>query len=1099
MSRSLRSRPLTLYDNAAAPAIPPVRHDGPDVPSRSTSNQRLDQRQQTQQYDDRQYHQEPGSGGPPSASKPSSRLKKASQVGSNLKKRLSTRYADDNRRTSRMAAMGTDVLAEMPGYMTHSQRQHPRQSMQLGPPQQGGSSQQHSRGPQIGQVFDERDEDGHGDLETEYAQAYQTETSQDLQRQAYSSELLHPQLPSELGPGHVSQDTRVGAAKQSQGPKSGSSRQPTLAWEGSSLQRILDENQREGLGGIVDLQTLRRNEDFDGMDYLRLHLPPHIQPSTFSHALDTVKGAVRGDVKSQIFDNYSDFITISRQVVALENEMIELKSLLTEWRGMPRLLEREDENGKSLVSSVSSLSKRSSLVSLQQVYRAQLTSLWEGIANSQKFIPYKPGRHLIAEAPDFLELNAATYKPIKNVALFLLDDLLLVASRKKGRMSAKVKLEAERCFALGDIVVVDLKDSSTSGARSRSALANASADGATLGGGVKDSIKIKRGKEAFIYRAEKTESKKALLNAFRRVAEDLANRKKREAKGGSRGRDNTELLTTHGGADVRRQSIYAGMNFDHRSHKMSLPLAGLAEEGSGSNVDNDSDGNPDDAGVMKLASERVKEERKDPTRWLNDWSDALAVDIALRRWPDAVDKVAKGKAMLSTYTPADSVHPVMSSRLAAHTTSLVTSLLLALKSSTLRKGTLVILASHLTALGYSSIARQTFLSTREELLRKRKRSIKFEGDTEMYVSELSMVVFGMVRNTSEWFMAAWKESGMASGFVKWALAQIHSFALTFRRQVYGNSVSTSTEGGSGDSYDDKGDAAQRAREVAMESAQQLKDVGLDFTFVLRELLKTEKEQAALARAATAAVVAASQSRHAASGGTSKPRAGSNASGSTSTLRTTGESMGPPETPASAARPVTPKEETMSLPSAQASPKRRGGFIANRIADFETPSGSTPPPRTARSGAPASARPYRSTSVSSNGSAGDEVHPTTLGRSSSRGASYGTSPDAPPVPPLPSPAGGTSTSRTGAPPSSSYMLHAHTAQRGSAPSTTTTTSSSSSPPSSYPNHAPVVPSLTLTLADEASGISHRISSTDLPLITAQDIRKRQSGYHTGRSH
>lgn len=705
-----------------------------------------------------------------------------------------------------------------------------------------------------------------------------------------------------------------------------------------------------------------------------------------------------------------------------------------------------------------------------------MTSLWEGITNSQKFIPYKPGRHLIAEAPDFVELNSVTYKPLKNVALFLLDDLLLVASRKKGRMSTKVKLEAERSFALGDIVVVDLKDSSRTGASSRSALTDGSADSASSGGGIKDSIKIKRGKETFVYRAEKTESKKALLNAFRRVAEDLANRKKREAKGGTRGPDGKELAVTHGAADIRRQSIYAGMNFDHRSQKSGLSmLAGLQEEALNGldteRTDADADDDGDGAGVMKLATERVKEERKDPTRWLNDWSDGLAVDVALRRWFDAVEKISKGKAMLSTYTPADAIHAVLSDRLSTHTTALVTSLLSALKSTTLRKGTLVSLASHLTALGYSSIARQTFLSTREELLRKRKRSIKFEGDTELYVSELSMVVFGMVRNTSEWFMAAWKESGMASGFVKWALAQVHSFALTFRRQVYGNSVTTSSRNGSTDSYEGSQDSAERARTVAMESAQQLKDVGLDFTFVLRELLKTEKEQAALARAATAAVVA-SQSKQPYS--STRTRASSGASSSTTPSRATVNSS-------AVSRPSTPKDGYASLPSTQPSPKRRGGIISSRIADFESTSGTASStgvlvpssPRSARAGLTNPNRPSRSTSVSSNGSAADDMHPFNLGRSSSRSGSLGAASNAPPVPPLPS---------SSLPLSSATYSAGVGSQRDGGISSTV--------------QMPVVPSLTLTLADEASGISHRISSTDLPLISAQEIRKRWSGYHLG---
>ncbi|PWN24577.1 hypothetical protein BDZ90DRAFT_205221, partial [Jaminaea rosea] len=772
MSRSLRSRPLTLYD-ASGSSIPPVPEAGagqPSVPSRSTSNHPSKQHHRNDSRDQNQQ----------SSSSSKSKLKKASQVGSNLKKRLSTRYGDDD----------------------HEQAAADQAAMPVAP----------SMGSLAPPVARQR----------------------------------HLEPPSSSAMTKHSGSSLSSAAASGSGASS-SSRKPTLAWPNSSLRSLLDSTRSQGLRDLIDLDSLRAApEQFDSIDYLRLHLPSHVPPATFSSTMSQARSAAQADVKAQIFENYTDFIAVSSQVGALENEIIELKSLLAEWRQMPRLLERHDESaGKSSSSLLAAAAasaggaggKRTSVLSLQQLYRAQLTALWEGISNSQKLIPYKPGRHLIAEAPDFLELNAATYRPVRNVALFLLDDCLLIASRRKARMSTRVKLEAERCFSLGEIVVVDLKDSKGRSGSSKSSSGDVDAAGS---GGIKDSIKIKRGKETFVYRAEKAESKRALLNAFRTVAEDLASRKKREKAGGTTGGydDGLTVPGGPGGGDSRRQSIYAGMAFDHRGPPSSSGMVASPSNSSSLLELTEEDGDNAAGGVMRLASERLKHDRLDPTRWLNEWSDSLAVDIALRRWAEATEKVGKGKAMLSTYASSSSstgggsggidatMHAVLSARLATHTSALVSSLLGVLRSpSTLRKSTLISTAAHLTSLGYSSIARQVFLSTRDESLRRRKRAIKFEGDTELYVSELGMVVFGTVRNTSEWFMSAWKEAGLASGFVRWALGQVHGFAVTFRRQVYGRRGDDSV--------------AERARRVAMESAQQLKDVGLDFTFVLEELLKSE--------------------------------------------------------------------------------------------------------------------------------------------------------------------------------------------------------------------------------------------------------------------
>jgi hypothetical protein len=45
-----------------------------------------------------------------------------------------------------------------------------------------------------------------------------------------------------------------------------------------------------------------------------------------------------------------------------------------------------------------------------------------------------------------------------------------------------------------------------------------------------NAIKIRRGKETFVYRTSQTEDKKSLLAAFRHVAEELANKKRKDSE-----------------------------------------------------------------------------------------------------------------------------------------------------------------------------------------------------------------------------------------------------------------------------------------------------------------------------------------------------------------------------------------------------------------------------------------------------------------------------------------------------------------------------------------------------------------------------------------
>jgi exocyst complex component 8 len=60
-------------------------------------------------------------------------------------------------------------------------------------------------------------------------------------------------------------------------------------------------------------------------------------------------------------------------------------------------------------------------------------------------------------------------------------------------------------------------------------------------------------------------------------------------------------------------------------------------------------------------------------------------------------------------------------------------------------------------------ARNTFLNARAEVMRKRVRSIRFEGSIEIYVNELSVVVFTGLKHTADWFLASFKENEVASG------------------------------------------------------------------------------------------------------------------------------------------------------------------------------------------------------------------------------------------------------------------------------------------------------------------------------------------------
>jgi hypothetical protein len=58
----------------------------------------------------------------------------------------------------------------------------------------------------------------------------------------------------------------------------------------------------------------------------------------FAKALESSKAATSTDLQRNVFKNYAEFVVISKEIATLENDMLELKDLLGEWKGVPEAL-----------------------------------------------------------------------------------------------------------------------------------------------------------------------------------------------------------------------------------------------------------------------------------------------------------------------------------------------------------------------------------------------------------------------------------------------------------------------------------------------------------------------------------------------------------------------------------------------------------------------------------------------------------------------------------------------------------------------------------------------------------------------------------------
>lgn len=481
---------------------------------------------------------------------------------------------------------------------------------------------------------------------------------------------------------------------------------------------------------------------------------------------------------------------MSKEITTLENDMLELKELLTEWKTVPQLMGMDDtlaptlnKDGVGELCPWSQLtaverhrSRRNSPRDLHQMYRVQLTNLWSTVEGSQKFLPQAPGRRLVFETHGFIELNSATYKAKQNVSLFLLNDLLMVAGRRRlktnGAPSSSEKdngrMVAERCWVLADLVVVDLKDT----------------------GDLTNALKVKRGKEVFVYRATKAEDKKALLSAFRQVSQDLADKRRKESEA----------------EQERRRTMWHGDAANARMTRMSLFMAG------------------DQARPLSTIGTSLADSKD--LLWIDEFADDLTMAIATQDWDEGVTLVERGQDLLRTVSNNAEATEMLLFRLDTLKPTVIERIAHDLSSPDIRKSSAARLIALLTRLGRGELARDTFLKARHDLMVRLVRSIKHEGDISLYINELCVVCFTVLRHTSDWYINAFKDNRMASGFVSWAKDQIEYFGDVFRRQVYAPAI-------------DQKVVDECLRVTASANRKLLRDVGLDFTFLLQALTAPE--------------------------------------------------------------------------------------------------------------------------------------------------------------------------------------------------------------------------------------------------------------------
>ncbi len=486
----------------------------------------------------------------------------------------------------------------------------------------------------------------------------------------------------------------------------------------------------------------------------------------YQNDLQSVKQHASTDLQHNVYQNRTQFIKISKEADKLKSEMRTLRTLMGELTGALGQATSaggaELQNGSTLSLAERKRANRSSVANLEAMWSTHLQVLWKRVEGSQKYLPALPGRHIIMESQRWVELNAATWKPRRRVALVLLNDHLLIASEKKRtdlvngtqadiknkrqsmyqQPQSQTTLVAERCWALQDVSLADISSSATSlpaGTKEHKNMANA--------------INIRVGSESFTYAISDSGEKASLLVAFRKAQEDL--RKQVAAEHGERERqlDDVALHTGRDGRSLRKAAAEATTN--------EMLAGGLSRSNS----------------VLVDA-----EGRQQSVRQVESQIDTLDIDIALQRFEDAVAKIEKlrklARSIRSNVTASDIILAKVNTRASRLSASI--SRQLANTSAGTEKTKQNV--SWLLRLGFEETARCTYLSARSETIRARTRQLPFTGPLPPYLHALAYTTFELLLHTFRTFSSAFPAAS-GSAVVKWAKERVDEFNGLLERQL----------------------------------------------------------------------------------------------------------------------------------------------------------------------------------------------------------------------------------------------------------------------------------------------------------------------------
>jgi hypothetical protein len=391
----------------------------------------------------------------------------------------------------------------------------------------------------------------------------------------------------------------------------------------------------------------------------------------FQDELRKTKHRTSVDLQTNVYQNRTQFIKISKEAEKLKGEMRILRQLMSDLTTTLESTASASNTDNDMIST--RRANRSSIGDLNQIRAGQLQQLYRDVEGSQKYLPPIPGRFIIWRSKRWFELDSATLKARRRVQLLLLNDHLLVAAEKKARNDLAAQRDGNRsvleykahlCFPLQEVQVTRTPE---------------------------ERIIIRAGSESFTYdtKREDTGDKLSFISTFRKTKDDLRKSQEAEVQEKDSVQDSYNHLLSRDPDLVKKTELLENITEAVNNNQIS---SFVDIDGQQRNI-----------------------------RWVETQLDELDIEIALQHFSDAVTKVEKLKDLTKNIRGNEMAKALVTFKVTERAGKLANVLVKQLAENNNWISSVKQHVSWVVRLGFEDRAREAYLQARSNLIKTRSR------------------------------------------------------------------------------------------------------------------------------------------------------------------------------------------------------------------------------------------------------------------------------------------------------------------------------------------------------------------------------------------